>query len=169
LGSKKGGRSYALAVGHDKESVAGVMSHERLHAAPKRSEYRLHGQIIKDPVKTMREEARADVGSQAGHYSHKAKEMRRGGQVSVYQASGITGNPKHLQSIYPHISAKEGKKGIKAYRETQNKILRAKGGKPKRVMSDKQKGAAGLTIGLGGLTGAGALQHRAYKREMKNG
>lgn len=169
LGSKKGGRSYAMAVGHDKKSVEGVMSHERLHAAPKRSEYRLHGQIIKDPVKTMREEARADVGSKAGHYTHRRKAARQGEGVSVYQASALSNSPKHLQRVYPHMSSAEGKQGIKAYKQTQDKILRAKGGKPKRGLSDKQIGVGGTVLGIGGITGAGALEHHLTERDKKNG
>src|SRR4051794_16471772 len=47
LGSAKGGRSVVDVQGSSRKAMEQVMSHERQHAAPRRSEYRLHGQIIK--------------------------------------------------------------------------------------------------------------------------
>lgn len=172
LGSAKQGRSVVSVRAKNKETGKMVLGHERLHAAPKRSEYRLHGQIIKDPVKTMREEARADVLSSGGHYNKQAKQYRRRKPVSVYAGSAITGQPKHLQRAYPHISDKQAKEGIKAYRKTQDQIVRAKGIKtPKerkgfRAMPHDQQIAAGA-LGIGGITAAGGLTHHYTKKPKK--
>lgn len=168
LGSKKQGRSVVAVVGNDHKAMENVMSHERQHALPRRSEYRVHGQILKDPTKTMREEARADVLSAGGHYKKQKKAARRGETVSVYGAGAITGKTKHIKAAYPHMSDAEAKQGIKAYRETQNKIARAKGMK-EAPWSRKKKaaviGGGGVTIG--GMTAAGGLEH--HVRTKKTG
>src|SRR5262245_901256 len=67
VGSAKGGRSYVSGQASPKETPF-ITAHEAEHANVKRSSYRLHGQIMKDPKKLMREEARADYHSY-GHYS----------------------------------------------------------------------------------------------------
>jgi len=67
LGSAKQGRSYVSGQA-SKKSIPYVTAHEAQHANVKRSSYRLHAQIMRDPEKLMREEARADYNS-FGHYS----------------------------------------------------------------------------------------------------
>jgi hypothetical protein len=67
-----GGQSYIIS-NLPKEAVPkklrrSVMGHEAVHAGPKRSSYRLHNQILGNPKKMMREEARADYIS-GGHFS----------------------------------------------------------------------------------------------------
>ena len=167
LGGKKNGRTVVGVVGTDRKAMSDVLSHERQHAAPKRSEYRLHGQIVKDPVKTMREEARADATSDVGHYKKKRRAAMTGKPVSVYQASAITGKPSHLQRAYPHITNVEAKHGIKAYKETQNKIARSRG-EMKPEMSRKKKAAIG-GVTLAGVTGSGALAHQVKQKKAQRG
>lgn len=69
-GSKSHGRSYVAGEAGSKKEVAQIAHHEAQHANPKRSSYRLHSQIMGDPKKLFREEARADWAS-AGHYNQR--------------------------------------------------------------------------------------------------
>jgi len=68
LGSAKRGRSFVGGQA-SAEHAPMVQAHEEQHANVKRSSYRLHGQVMQDPEKLLREEGRADYHSH-GHYSH---------------------------------------------------------------------------------------------------
>jgi hypothetical protein len=155
LGSKKGGRSVIRAAARNKSSYQQIVSHEQQHAKPRRSEYRLHGQILKDPEKLMREEARADLHSHYGHYKDTWKKTMQGKPTTVYQQSAITGDMSHVKQSYPHLTTTQARRGVKAYKQVQNKI------EPRR-MSTKTK----VALGAGGTAGATVVGGAAY-HELK--
>lgn len=71
LGSKSQGRSYVTGSGSTKKITRKIAAHENQHAKVKRSGYRLHSQIMGNPKKLMREEARADWNSFGSYKSLK--------------------------------------------------------------------------------------------------
>lgn len=74
-GSAKSGKSYVVGSASSKRTADLLTNHEAQHANIKRSSYRLHAQIAKDPDKLMREEARADYMGSGKHYSQKKNEL----------------------------------------------------------------------------------------------
>ena len=71
VGGKSSGRSYVVGQAPTRKSRATIAAHEAQHAKVKRSSYRLHGQIMADPKKLMREEARADILSTGKHFTRR--------------------------------------------------------------------------------------------------
>lgn len=169
LGSAKRGRSVVQAEANSPKTLKTVLTHERAHASPKRSEYRLHGQILGSPAKTMREEARADMANKAGHYKHVKRKIATTGraQGSVYQVSAATGDPSHIRRAYPHMSMGQAKKATKDYRKVQDKIAGGRGEKPPELLSRRQKQVAAGVTTVTGLTAAGGLAHHYYRKPKK--
>lgn len=184
LGSAKGGRTHIevnAPKGTSKGKKKAIMAHERAHAAPKRSEYRVHGQIMKDPTKLMREEARADMARGApGHYTKQAKNRKtflgvpygtkKQKFVSGYAGSAMSGNPNNIRRAYPHMSNKEATKNIKAYKDTQDKIARGQGSKTYKPPLTEAQQRKRIAIGAGaaaGTAGAGAGGVAIYNRKKK--
>lgn len=67
IGGKSSGHSIVAGEG-PKKQLPYLRAHEGAHADVKRSSYRLHRQIMSNPKKLMREEARADYVA-GGHFS----------------------------------------------------------------------------------------------------
>jgi hypothetical protein len=162
LGGAKGGQSHIFGHASDKESQKRLMGHEASHANVKRSEYRLHGQIFGDHKKLMREEARADMDSDFGHY----RKIQAGQKVSVYGLSAKTGDMSHVKRSYPHLSDKQAREGVEGYKKVQDKIARSRGEKlPPEGTSTGTKIAAGV-LGTSAVGAGGALWH---SRKKNNG
>lgn len=164
VGSKKQGKSYMASVAMNQKDLASTMAHERAHGAPKRSEYRLHGQVLKDPEKLLREEARADMAPGApGHYQKQRRAAKWTGKPLTVYASG---KPNLIRRAYPNMSDAEAKRGTKAYQDVQNKIQRARGGPV--PWSTKKKvlvtGGATTAVGAAGAGGYVANQKRQQKK-----
>lgn len=151
-GGKKTGKSTVIGNAPTGSMKNYLQTHESAHADVKRSAYRLHGQILKNPEKTMREEARADYAS-GGHYTrHTAqgstyaraaraqvkaeKQPNRPAKGSKNWFSGprITnkeayeGEKTHITAALPHydLTGKKGDKAVRAYRDLHDS-MRAKG------------------------------------------
>lgn len=88
FGSKSSGHGVVAGQSGSKKLADKISIHEAHHAGPKRSSYRLHSQIMNNPKKLFREEARADWHA-AGHY----------------------GNAKNADSVYAGMA--RAAKGIK--------------------------------------------------------
>jgi hypothetical protein len=71
-GSAKRGKSYIAGQAQPRHFKQ-LVDHENEHAKIKRSSYRLHSQIMGNPQKLLREEARADFHSK-GHYSNNSNQ-----------------------------------------------------------------------------------------------
>lgn len=111
FGSKSGGQSVVVGQAGSKKVARQISSHEKHHATPNRSTYRLHRQIAENPKKLFREEARADWHSQ-GHYQNAKK------ATSVYagmarSARGI----KRGKADQPAKLTSAEKKGVKALKK----------------------------------------------------
>ena len=76
IGGKSSGRSVIIGATPGKKDRKLLMAHEAAHANPRRSAYRLHHQIMGDPKKLFREEARADYIS-GGHFSQHPDEKSK--------------------------------------------------------------------------------------------
>lgn len=130
-----GAGAYAVATGGrqgerimvvPKDSAEHTVRHEIAHLTPKRSSYRLH-QIIKNPERAMREEARADMlGSKKGYYK-----TNRGDEPSGYSEAA---NSSYAATMQRMMAGGQGDgvrmamfddKGLNAYRGTQDKMVAA--------------------------------------------
>lgn len=144
-GGKKTGKSTVIGNAPTKSLQGYVQTHEGAHATPKRSAYRLHGQIARNPEKLMREEARADYKA-GGHYSQhgqrgstyasaarsqvKAEKHPNRPAKGSKEMADFFGEPRgtnkqayegHKNSVMqqlPHydLSGKKGDKAVGAYR-----------------------------------------------------
>lgn len=170
-GSAKGGQSHVFGHASDTKSQKALQQHEGAHAAPKRSEYRMHHQIMGNPKKLMREEARADMASDYGSYRQVRMRHVASGKkktVSVYGAAAKTGQLSQVSRAYPHLKKPELKEGVKAYRQTQDKIARAKGKKllPTTTDKNKQNIVRGTILGVSAAA-AGHQLHHEFKPKKR--
>lgn len=185
-GSAKDGKSYVrIQPGLTKEMKQAAHVHEGHHAGPKRSTYRLHRQIMEDPFKLAREEARADFHG-SGHYSKTPKAIRSGyGQMARLsdkldkplgklnpinrmqhsaQKKAFERQSNHYSGVagnrsawgeYAAVHNKMKKAGVKPENNKQIKQLRAKEKRDNRI---KYGTAAGVAT-----AGAGAAAYTTYK------
>lgn len=152
IGGKSSGTSHAFVRPGAPESTH---VHEGAHASPRRSSWRLHGQISGNPTKAMREESRADYIA-SGHYEDLparkkgilAKQPSRTlyQQAARVQAAADRGEKvKDLAAYQGSIGAyatasnpimgmtaagrESGKKAIHAYSEVQDRMKAAGAGR----------------------------------------
>lgn len=118
-GSAKGGTSHVILP---KDAPQHIVNHEMTHAAPKRSSYRMH-QIVTDPKKLMREEARAEMGSnrRAGYY-------RTYDKTNIAYTQAAQSEP-YRQMAHETYASQPGAKGkifekenVQAFKDVQDKI-----------------------------------------------
>ncbi len=155
-GGKKTGFSFIQGHAPDARSRDRLMAHEGQHAAVNRTSYRLHGQIMSDPKKMFREEARADIQGSGRHYTEhrnpqtsttyealansrkKAVERPNHPGVNSRIVSEMTGAPRFNNAQWhENLKGRAGfvgnhyRKGkmddnIDAYRHVQDKIQAAR-------------------------------------------
>lgn len=183
-----GGRKGHRTIVEPKRADKTTRRHETAHITPKRSGYRLH-QILKDPKKAMREEARADMASR-----HVGDYYKKKGTFSRQSTSGYTSSARRNSSrlVIQSRVAGSGKghlfeKGpVSEYRKTQDKIAAARGytktGKPakgtyhakhwKNQKAKKQAAVVGVgapTLGYAGYKeyeGSNPAQARRLKKKL---
>lgn len=122
-GSKSQGRN-TVVLSHKlkRAEVDSTYNHELAHAAPKRSEYRVHHQIASDPQKMIREEARADMAG--GNYWRNPESRTDSGYTQIARIHDPSDTP-------PMAAMKERMYGFSAkqagaYRGVQDKIAGAR-------------------------------------------
>jgi len=159
-GSAKGGASRILldstiADGSQgKDIKRGVLTHERAHAAPARSGWRLHGQINTNPRKLGAEEARADAAAGVD-YRNRAKITNAGPRdfVSGYAAhahvwANRRARPDEWKKLGRSVDAGAltHLDATRSYAATQNKIHAAKGTSQSSRKTPFVAGPAGIAV-----------------------
>lgn len=114
VGGKKTGKSFVFgqtAPQHRKK----ILTHEAQHAKVKRSSYRLHGQIGRDPQKLLREEARADI--QSGKHYSRVPQSRRSAyeEIASLQRRAV----KAPNGVHPLLREQARAAGVKAPRNKE--------------------------------------------------
>jgi hypothetical protein len=119
-GKSSGSAEVTLSSRHLKSAkqADSTFAHELAHAAPKRSSYRLHGQINASPKKSMREEARADMAG--GTYYRNPPSKDDSGYVAAARAK-----PGWKADVKAEAVG-GSRKGMKQYRKIQDKIAGSK-------------------------------------------
>ena len=155
-----------------------TVRHEMAHATPKRSGYRLHAQIGQNPLKSMREEARADYAG-TGHYQ-KTRHSSTYGAVAQQQAKRDKGKLGRIgeesyqirRQVISDYAGGKPDEAIRAYRQVHDKMSAAGhvGGKPIRLNRlDRQaikQGGIFLTGTAATSGGVGLIQHHNNKKPV---
>lgn len=189
-GSAKEGTSYVhLREGADKSTKA----HELAHARPARSGYRM-AQIVKDPKKLMREEARADFESR-GHFAGKktdsgyaqaAKERSRqtagkaheeklrkvpGGRTLARIANGPTATKSESYSNHVAEALNKPEMGhgpVDQYVKVQNQMHQAKHGTaPPKVTPRSVHAAYGVAGASAASAAGGGYALHDHRKKLK--
>ena len=161
-------RSVLINSGNNPAERARIKTHETAHAAPKRSSYRLD-QIMQNPSKLGREEARADM-AQGSYYNRSidqiANQMKReGGSGSGYMVSAFNVSSRNPNNKPRGIMRKRPfspNEVDRAYMDTQDKIARARVKKSymyvptsaKERRRERRKNVTNAAVGSGVLSGA---------------
>ena len=125
FGGRKGKKVMVVPKGSEPETV----DHEIAHLTPKRSSYRLH-QVISDPKRIPREEARAEMSAnhRGGYWRNKDTEPSSG-----YGAAARSPFKRQMYRAVEEMQGLSGgfdkkiftQEGMKLYRSTQDQIHRA--------------------------------------------
>lgn len=188
--------AFAVMTGKNKRHMVSppgspkwINTHEKAHLSPKkRTSYRLN-QIVSNPRKAMREEARADVAGgqlyrkpmtnplgnsgyrQAARSSTGARELNsQHRQIRQMTAASLSGSDRKLFSAMPKRDAMFAKRPVADYRKTQDKITGASGSaRTQKPISRKNRLEArawdntnSVSQGRGRPTGVPQNPRRAY-------
>lgn len=169
-GGRRGGRVMVVP----KDATNHTINHEIAHLTPKRSSFRMY-EILQDPAKTMREEARADMlGSAKGYYKSKGspesgyieaarnEDLSRRIQASHYRVQDFRSGDMYSDESMNGFRGVQDKMAASGYKFRGNQYVDEKGQRRRQQLE-----AAGI-IGLVSGAGGGAYAFKRHQKKSKS-